>query len=609
MTEAVRDEELERVFPKKQNMVCTVNTRTQFDLKDVALKTFSEYNPAKFAAVVMRLWIRATMATALVFESGNIVCTGTKTRELALLAVHQFVQKLCECGYSAEVSDFRVVNIVSSTNVGFPIDLTMVHYDHGVETVYVPELFPGLIYRNEVQRVAKTAENVRAAMNCESMLSALSVGGTMGVGGDPHGTGKPIWKSAGNGGKKRGSRNASRGGGSSATKKPPVPGTEMTPAATAAAAEAAAALAAASVAGNDDGTEYRVVVLAFETGKIVITGAKVDEDIRTAFYHIYPLLRNCRKDSGRNLATGGGGMHRTRTTQSALEFNNMLHRQHNLNWAHDREISEAGFAKGVGVGIGSLPESFVGQSRSKIGIDDAASAAAASGTESECDPDSTIPTVSGRHLGSHAVRAPMQAAAAAASQIRSVATANIVRHTNPGPYSTFRIDPIRAALVGGKRLSGSQDEIETIRELAAAAAAADSDDDDDDDAEGRGGGAVPAKPPVPTISACKRKRAAATRPAPTMTMQQSLLGMADRIARGGDLPSAAQQPRGLEILPDGGAAAAAKKRRKQKPTWDEKGKGPAAKTSDSKAGHSILCDSLLDSARGGLFAHPSLVQS
>jgi Sec-independent protein translocase protein TatA len=40
----------------------------------------------------------------------------------------------------------------------------------------------------------------------------------------------------------------------------------------------------------------RVVLLIFVSGKVVLTGAKKDEDIRRAFQQIYPVLREFRKE-------------------------------------------------------------------------------------------------------------------------------------------------------------------------------------------------------------------------------------------------------------------------------------------------------------------------
>lgn len=63
------------VVPILQNIVATVNLETKLDLKEIALKARNaEYNPKRFAAVIMR--IRDPKTTALIFGSGKMVITG-----------------------------------------------------------------------------------------------------------------------------------------------------------------------------------------------------------------------------------------------------------------------------------------------------------------------------------------------------------------------------------------------------------------------------------------------------------------------------------------------------------------------------------------------------
>ena len=51
-------------------------------MKKIALQARNaEYNPKRFAAVIMRL--RDPKTTALIFAAGKIVCTGAKNCELS----------------------------------------------------------------------------------------------------------------------------------------------------------------------------------------------------------------------------------------------------------------------------------------------------------------------------------------------------------------------------------------------------------------------------------------------------------------------------------------------------------------------------------------------
>eukprot|EP00850_Spirogloea_muscicola_P016329 SM000131S26759 [mRNA] locus=s131:407108:408669:- [translate_table: standard] len=165
----------------------------KLDLKHIALHARNaEYNPKRFAAVIIR--IRDPKTTALIFASGKMVCTGAKSEHASRLAarkvrrwcsgrvashpatcagwIHQrkkqppgmplstlpffhlqyarIVQKL---GFDAKFKDFKIQNIVGSCDVKFPIRLEGLSYTHSHFSSYEPELFPGLIYRMKQPKI------------------------------------------------------------------------------------------------------------------------------------------------------------------------------------------------------------------------------------------------------------------------------------------------------------------------------------------------------------------------------------------------------------------------------------------------------------------------
>lgn len=135
------------IVPTLQNVVATVNLGCKLVLTDIALKARnSEYNPKRFAAVIMR--IREPKTTALIFSSGKMVCTGAKSEEQSRLAARKYARIVQKLGYKeAKFLEFKIQNIVGSCDVNFPIRLEGLAYAHGVYSSYEPELFPGLIYR------------------------------------------------------------------------------------------------------------------------------------------------------------------------------------------------------------------------------------------------------------------------------------------------------------------------------------------------------------------------------------------------------------------------------------------------------------------------------
>ncbi|CAN6323501.1 unnamed protein product [Urochloa humidicola] len=177
------------LVPTLQNIVSTVNLDCKLDLQEIANRARNaEYNPKRFAAVIMR--IRDPKTTALVFASGKMVCTGAKSEEHSRLAARKYARIVQKVGFQARFKDFKIQNMVASCDVKFPIRLEGLALASGMFAHYEPEIFPGLIYRMA----------------------------------DP-----------------------------------------------------------------------KIVILVFVSGKVVLTGAKVREDLYTAFENIYPMLVQFRK--------------------------------------------------------------------------------------------------------------------------------------------------------------------------------------------------------------------------------------------------------------------------------------------------------------------------
>jgi len=105
-----------------RNIVSTVNLGCKLDLKKIALHARNaEYNPKRFAAVIMR--IREPRTTALIFSSGKMVCTGAKSEEDSRLAARKYARIVQKLGFPAKFLDFKIQNMVGSCDVKFPIRL------------------------------------------------------------------------------------------------------------------------------------------------------------------------------------------------------------------------------------------------------------------------------------------------------------------------------------------------------------------------------------------------------------------------------------------------------------------------------------------------------
>ena len=146
------------IEPKLQNIVSTANLGCPLKLRQIALQAKNaEYNPKRFAAVIMR--IKEPKTTALIFSSGKMVCTGAKSEEDARKASRKYAKIIKSLGFKVEFKEFKVQNIVGSCDIKFQIHLNKLNMhlgrlnsnnpnNKGKKYVchYEPEIFPGLIY-------------------------------------------------------------------------------------------------------------------------------------------------------------------------------------------------------------------------------------------------------------------------------------------------------------------------------------------------------------------------------------------------------------------------------------------------------------------------------
>lgn len=136
-----------------QNVVSTFFLgRKKLDLKVICARAkYLEFNPHKFAAATIRLKYPRT--TALLFGSGNIVCTGAKCEKDSRYACRQTVNILQRTGLKVGFKNFKIQNIVGSVALPHPIDLIQLQKDYGPYCSYEAELFPGAVFRLRKPRI------------------------------------------------------------------------------------------------------------------------------------------------------------------------------------------------------------------------------------------------------------------------------------------------------------------------------------------------------------------------------------------------------------------------------------------------------------------------
>ena len=140
------EDEIEKCKPQLQNIVSTADLCCKLELRKIALQAKNaEYNPKRFAAVIMR--IRQPKTTALIFASGKMVCTGAKSEQDSRTAARTYAKMISKLGYNVKFTNFTIQNIVGSCGVNFNISLEGLYASNGKHCSYEPELFPGLIFK------------------------------------------------------------------------------------------------------------------------------------------------------------------------------------------------------------------------------------------------------------------------------------------------------------------------------------------------------------------------------------------------------------------------------------------------------------------------------
>ena len=128
------------------NVVASATIDQKLDLNEITRKFPDvEYHPDVFPGAVFRL--RNPKTATLLFSTGKMVCTGSKSEEMAVKAVNTVVQKLRKGGIKIKKNAVVTVqNIVSSINLGGRVSI-----ERAARTLprsmYEPEQFPGVIHR------------------------------------------------------------------------------------------------------------------------------------------------------------------------------------------------------------------------------------------------------------------------------------------------------------------------------------------------------------------------------------------------------------------------------------------------------------------------------
>ena len=136
------------VSSKIQNIVATTSLGKEVPLTKLA-KTVpnTEYNPEQFPGLVLR--VKEPKSAVLVFSSGNLVCTGTKSIAQVKQVIEQVIKILKKINITiTDKPKITVQNIVASGSINMMLNLNYLSLELE-NTEYQPEQFPGLVYKLE----------------------------------------------------------------------------------------------------------------------------------------------------------------------------------------------------------------------------------------------------------------------------------------------------------------------------------------------------------------------------------------------------------------------------------------------------------------------------
>ena len=131
---------------KVQNIVATASLGKPVSLTKLARHhSNTEYNPEQFPGLVLR--VKKPKSAVLVFSSGNLVCTGTKSTTQVRDVIRQVIKQLAKIGVKiTDKPKITVQNIVASGSIEVSLNLNLLALELE-NTEYEPEQFPGLVYK------------------------------------------------------------------------------------------------------------------------------------------------------------------------------------------------------------------------------------------------------------------------------------------------------------------------------------------------------------------------------------------------------------------------------------------------------------------------------
>ena len=135
----------QKAFVKVQNVVVSADIHAKLNLNFLVSKLDDiQYNPETFPGAIYKLG--KLNASFLLFDTGRVICTGTKSLKEVNDALAELIKRLKRLKIKVKGKpDVRVTNMVASGALGGVLNLNKLLFALE-DTEYEPEQFPGLVY-------------------------------------------------------------------------------------------------------------------------------------------------------------------------------------------------------------------------------------------------------------------------------------------------------------------------------------------------------------------------------------------------------------------------------------------------------------------------------
>lgn len=128
------------------NVVTNFSVKSHLNLRYLALNGSNIEYRRENGMLTMKL--RKPNATATIWSSGKIACTGSTSESRAKIASRRIARIIQKLGYrNAKFSSYRIVNVLGSCALPFPIKVIQFSEKYKTIAQYEPELHPGVTFK------------------------------------------------------------------------------------------------------------------------------------------------------------------------------------------------------------------------------------------------------------------------------------------------------------------------------------------------------------------------------------------------------------------------------------------------------------------------------